>query len=87
MNSALLATQRGRLQRVLLANGITLLLGQNPTVEILAAHCFFRGGSRAERPQQAGVSHLMAAVLTKGTHRRNSQAIAAAVESLGWDEG
>ncbi|MFS8819090.1 insulinase family protein [Synechococcus sp. W60.1] len=83
MNSALLATQRGRLQRVLLANGITLLLGQNPTVEILAAHCFFRGGSRAERPQQAGVSHLMAAVLTKGTHRRNSQAIAAAVESLG----
>lgn len=83
MNATLFATQRGRLQRVLLANGLTLLLGQNPTVEILAAHCFFRGGSRSERPQQAGVSHLTAAVLTKGTHRHNSQAIAAWVESLG----
>jgi len=83
MSSTLLATQRGRLQRLRLANGITLLLGQNPTVEILAAHCFFRGGSRAEQPHQAGLSHLLAAVLTKGTRQRSSQAIAAWVESLG----
>ncbi len=83
MSSAPPATQRGRLQRLRLANGITLLLGQNPTVEILAAHCFFRGGSRAERPEQAGLSHLLAAVLTKGTRQRDSQAIAAWVESLG----
>ncbi|WP_414503433.1 M16 family metallopeptidase [Synechococcus sp. H70.1] len=83
MSSTLLATQRSRLQRLHLGNGITLLLGQNPTVEILAAHCFFRGGSRVEQPQQAGLSHLLAAVLTKGTRQRNSQAIAAWVESLG----
>lgn len=75
--------QRGRLQRLRLSNGITLLLGQNPATEILAAHCFFRGGSRVERPQQAGLSHLLAAVLTKGTQQRDSQAIAAWVESLG----
>ncbi|MEN9227001.1 MAG: pitrilysin family protein [Thermostichus sp. HHBFW_bins_43] len=83
MTSALPATQRGHLQRVLLANGATLLLGQNPTVDILAAHCFFRGGSRVERRDQAGISNLMAAVLTKGTQQRDSQAIAAWVESLG----
>ncbi len=83
MSSTLLARQRSRLQRLHLGNGITLLLGQNPTVEILAAHCFFRGGSRVEQPQQAGLSHLLAAVLTKGTRQRNSQAIAAWVESLG----
>ncbi len=83
MTSTSPATQRGHLQRILLANGATLLLGQNPTVDILAAHCFFRGGSRVERPEQAGLSNLMAAVLTKGTHQRDSQAIAAWVESLG----
>ncbi|MEN9229522.1 MAG: pitrilysin family protein [Thermostichus sp. DG02_5_bins_236] len=83
MTSTLSAAQRGHLQRVVLANGATLLLGQNPTVDILAAHCFFRGGSRVERPEQAGLTNLMAAVLTKGTQQRDSQAIAAWVESLG----
>ncbi|MFS8904269.1 M16 family metallopeptidase [Synechococcus sp. H60.4] len=83
MHPTLPTSQRGRLQRLHLANGITLLLGQNPTVEILAAHCFFRGGSRVEQPQQAGLSHLLAAVLTKGTRQRSSQGIAAWVESLG----
>ncbi|MCF2970259.1 insulinase family protein [Synechococcus sp. Nb3U1] len=83
MTSTPFAAQRGHLQRVVLANGATLLLGQNPTVDILAAHCFFRGGSRVERPEQAGLTNLMAAVLTKGTQQRDSQAIAAWVESLG----
>ncbi|MEN9238216.1 MAG: pitrilysin family protein, partial [Thermostichus sp. DG_1_6_bins_120] len=83
MTSTLSAAQRGHLQRVVLANGATLLLGQNPTVEILAAYCFFRGGRRMERPEQAGLSNLMAAVLAKGTQQRDAQAIAAWVESLG----
>jgi len=83
MHPTLSTTQRGHLQRLCLTNGITLLVGQNAAVEILAAHCFFRGGSRVEQPQQAGLSQLLAAVLTKGTRQRDSQAIAAWVESLG----
>ncbi len=83
MISPPLASQRCPLQRLVLANGVTLLLGQNPTVDTLAAHCFFRGGSRVERPEQAGISSLMVAVLTRGTQQRDSQAIAAWVESLG----
>ncbi|MGQ9838098.1 MAG: M16 family metallopeptidase [Cyanobacteriota bacterium] len=83
MTSPLSITQRGPLQRIVLTNGATLLLGQNPTIDILAAHCFFCGGSRVEQPEQAGVTSLMATVLTKGTQQRDSQAIATWVESLG----
>lgn len=71
------------LQRVTLANGVVVIVGENPAVDIIAARCFLRAGNRYEPIAQAGLSYLLAAVLTKGTQERTSQEIAEQVESVG----
>ncbi len=69
--------------RNVLQNGIVLLVTENPTVDIVAARCFFNAGSRVETKQQAGVAHLVAALITKGTINYSSQDIAERVEYTG----
>ncbi len=56
---------------------------ENPIADIVACRMLFDGGSRLEHPDKTGVSHLMAAVLTKGTEQLSSQDIAEKVESIG----
>lgn len=71
------------IHRLTLDNGITLLVIENPTADIIATRIFLRAGSRWEAPPQAGLSHLVSAVLTKGTETLSSLAIAEQVEALG----
>lgn len=71
------------LHRAVLANGITVLVTENPTADIIAARLFMRAGSQWEQPQHAGLAHLLSAVLTKGTATRSSLEIAEQVESIG----
>lgn len=71
------------LQRVTLANGMEVIVGENPAVDIIAARCFLKAGNRYEPIDQAGLSYLLAAVLTKGTQERTSLEIAERVESVG----
>jgi zinc protease len=74
-------------QRVVLNNGLVVLVTENPTADIVAARLFLDAGSRHEQPDQAGLSHLVAALLTKGTQTQTSQSIAEQVESLGANLG
>ncbi|AGY59486.1 M16 family metallopeptidase [Gloeobacter kilaueensis] len=67
--------------RTVLGNGLRVLVLANPAVDIVSARFFIRSGSRHET--QPGLVHLIASVLSKGTQRRDSMAIAHAVESLG----
>jgi predicted Zn-dependent peptidase len=69
--------------RTVLANGIVVLVVENPTADIVATRCFFRGGSSLESQPQAGISHLVASLITKGTANFSSQEIAEQVESIG----
>lgn len=69
--------------RTVLANGIVVLIWENPSADIIAARLFIRAGSQWESPQVAGLSHLLSAVLTKGTEQRSSLQIAEQVESVG----
>lgn len=71
------------IHRTVLDNGIVLLVAENPTADIIAARIFIRAGSRWDHPDQAGLSHLVSAVLTKGTEKLSSLEIAEQVESLG----
>ena len=71
------------LHRTTLSNGIVVLVTENPTADIIAARLFIRAGSRWEQPSQAGLVHLISAVLTKGTETRSSLEIAEQVESVG----
>jgi predicted Zn-dependent peptidase len=69
--------------RTVLPNGMVVLVWENPSADIIAARIFIRAGSQWESPQTAGLSHLLAAVLTKGTEQRSSLQIAEQVESVG----
>lgn len=75
--------QNRNVHRAVLANGLVVLMVENPAADIVSARIFTRVGSRYEQPEQAGVSHLLSAVLTKGTERLSSQDIAEQVESVG----
>lgn len=74
-------------QRVVLGNGLVLLVTENPVADIVAARFFIDAGSGRERREQAGLSHLVASVLTKGTQSATAKAIAAEVESTGANLG
>jgi zinc protease len=71
------------LHRTLLNNGIVALVSENPTADIIAARIFIRAGSRWDQPHQAGLSNLVAAVMTKGTAQYSSLEVAEQVESVG----
>jgi len=71
------------IHRTTLSNGMVVLVTENPTADIIAARLFVRSGSRWERPEQAGLTHLLSAVLTKGTETLSSLEIAEQVESVG----
>ncbi|WP_421656396.1 M16 family metallopeptidase [Leptothermofonsia sp. ETS-13] len=69
--------------RTVLDNGITVLVWENPAADIIAARIFIRAGSRWETTHQAGLSHLLSTVITKGTETLSSLEIAERVETVG----
>lgn len=75
--------QNRTIHRVVLDNGMVVLAVENPAADIVAARLYVRAGGRYEPASQAGLSHLLSAVLTKGTDRLSSQQIAERVESVG----
>ncbi|WP_299486733.1 pitrilysin family protein [Acaryochloris sp. IP29b_bin.137] len=70
-------------QKFKLANGLVVLVTENPIADIIAARIFVGAGSIREPENQAGIAYLTAATLTKGTHRFSSAEIAEQVESVG----
>ncbi len=62
-----------------LANGITLIVTPNPSNDIVAGRIFLKLGSQP----LAGLSNLVATLLTKGTQRWSALEIAEKVESVG----
>ena len=70
-------------QRRVLSNGIVVLVKPNPTADIIAARLFMRGGSGWETADNAGLTNLLAALLTRGTESLSSLEIAEQVESVG----
>ncbi len=69
--------------RIVLSNGIVLLVAENPAADIIAARIFIRAGSCNENPKQSGLAHLLSTVLTKGCDGLSSLQIAEHVESMG----
>ncbi|PSB20451.1 peptidase M16 [filamentous cyanobacterium CCP1] len=81
--SSLHTLQNRTIHRAVLSNGMVILVVENPTADIIATRMFVQAGSRYEPLEQAGLSHLWAAVFTKGTERLTSQQIAERVETMG----
>ena len=70
--------------RLLLDNGITIIFAENPAADLIAGRIFLKkAGACWDSPQKAGLSHLLATVITKGTQKLSSLEIAETVESIG----
>ena len=65
-----------------LSNGIRVLLKENPSVPLFAAHAIFLGGLRYEDERTNGVSNFMAEMFTRGTSSRSAEDIARQIEGL-----
>ena len=72
------------LHRSVLENGITLIVVENQAADIISGRFFFKGaGTIVEKPEQAGLAHLVSAVITKGTENLSALEIAEQIESIG----
>ena len=72
------------LHRLVLKNGITLIIVENQAADIISGRFFLKhAGTIVEQPDQAGVAHLVSAVITKGTANLSALEIAEQIESIG----
>jgi zinc protease len=70
-------------QRVVLPNGVTLLLRPYQRLPFVYIAVALEGGLLSEAPGQAGITTLMAELLTRGTASRSRDEIARIIESRG----
>lgn len=73
----------GKVEKVVLDNGMTVLLKQNPNVPLVYMGAYFKGGSLYENAQNNGVINFMARMLLKGTKNRTAEQIATEIDSIG----
>ncbi|GAB4550563.1 MAG: pitrilysin family protein [Pleurocapsa sp.] len=79
-----LTVSHPNLHRLVLDNGITVLIVENQAADLVAGRFFLKtAGTLVEHPSQAGLSNLVAAVITKGTENLSALEIAEKVESIG----
>jgi zinc protease len=76
-----------RTRRVVLPNGLTLLLFEDHRLPIVAAQAYVRDARLREPAQKAGVASLVGRLLDEGTTSRSGQQIAEAIEDVGGDLG
>lgn len=76
-------SSKPEVQRFVLPNGLTLLVGENPRLPLISIRASFLAGVPAETEVNAGATQVSAALLLKGTKTRTAAAIAAELENLG----
>lgn len=75
--------QPGEIQKHLLANGLTVLLREDPTFPLVSVRLALHGGVREELVGLNGLSKMMTELWMKGTKAYSANALAEKVESLG----
>ncbi len=71
------------LTKLVLDNGLTVVLSENHAAPVVAFQMWVKVGSRNERDDEAGISHVFEHMLFKGTEKRGVGEIARAVETAG----
>ncbi|WP_094462291.1 M16 family metallopeptidase [Pannonibacter phragmitetus] len=66
-----------------LANGLTVITDRMPSLRTAALGVWVRTGSRAEAPEQNGITHLLEHMAFKGTATRSARQIAEEIEAVG----
>ncbi len=71
------------IERIVLENGLTLLVRPMRGTRAVAIAALFRGGVRAETPETNGLFWVTAHAMARATKRRGPDELAAAVDALG----
>lgn len=70
-------------QKTVLPNGLRIITEKIPHVRSVSLGVWVAAGSRLERPDQAGIAHLIEHMLFKGTATRNAREISSAIDGRG----
>lgn len=73
------------IKKIVLNNGLTVLLKPDKTVDLVAIHAVAHGGLRQETAELNGISQLFAQVWTKATQKRSPETIIKEKEERGAD--
>ena len=73
----------GEIQKFELANGLRLLVREDPRLPLVSMAVVFRAGLLAETPEQNGITRLLSKVLIKGTKTRTAEQLADEIEAAG----
>ena len=68
-----------------LASGLTVVTDAMPHLQSASLGVWIGAGSRDEKPDEHGISHLLEHMAFKGTSRRNARQIAEEIEAVGGD--
>jgi predicted Zn-dependent peptidase len=68
-----------------LATGLAVVTDRMPHLESASLGVWIGAGSRDERPDEHGISHLLEHMAFKGTKRRTAREIAESIEAVGGD--
>lgn len=70
-------------QKIVLPNGLRLLVKEDHRLPFVEIRSVFQGGVLSDTPEKSGRALLMAKLLVKGTRRRTAGQIATEIESVG----
>lgn len=70
-------------KRVVLPNGMVVLVRRDSSVPIIAMRAVWRGGQRVESEREAGASALLSRLITRGCRNRDAGAFADRIDHLG----
>jgi zinc protease len=74
--------EAGEVTKLVLDNGLTVLVKEAHAVPIVSMRVVFTGGLRFETEKTAGLNNFLAGMLTKGTKTRTALDIARQIESI-----
>ncbi|MFZ5801349.1 MAG: M16 family metallopeptidase, partial [Candidatus Omnitrophota bacterium] len=75
--------KKTEIKKIVLDNGLAVLLKEDATFPLVSIKVFFRGGLRAETKENNGISNLTSRLLLAGTKDRSAEDIDISIESLG----
>jgi zinc protease len=76
-------SRSGQVQKFTLANGLRLLVREDPRLPLVSINAVFRGGLLAETKETNGITKLFTKALLKGTKSRTAAEIAEQIENTG----
>ncbi|MEM0968476.1 MAG: pitrilysin family protein, partial [Verrucomicrobiota bacterium] len=80
-------TEAPTVEKTVLPSGLTVLLQRDTSLPLVTLHSAFRSGLLAEPEGKAGLTRMVAELLTKDTESRSAAEVASAIESVGGDVG